>query len=148
MDKYKWLIISGLLFVLVALLCYRAPKITEVEYKSMVYDLSKTDSLLVGSERSDRQVGYVNLEMFKGLATSSQYFRTIEKARGDSLRFVLNDVGVVFGTDAVLCKHENLQISIDENSFTAAVKKIDGVEYIYIPYHILATLAGWSGTGK
>lgn len=148
MDKFKWTIAAGVFFILLALLCYRKPSIDEVAYESLLWDLSKTDSLLVDGRWGDRQVGYVNLEQFLSLAESSPYFDRVENAKGDSLRFVAKDIGVFFGSDNVLAKHKNLKVSVDENSFTADVKKFDGVKYVYIPYHILVSLAGWTSSGN
>ena len=148
MGKYKWMIAAGVVFILLALFCYRKPTVNEVAYESLLWDLSKTDSLLVGGNWDDRQVGYVNLEQFIRLAQATPYFDRVENAKGDSLRFVARDVGVFFGSDRVLAQHKNLQVSVDENSFTADVKKINGVKYVYIPYHILVSLAGWSSSGN
>lgn len=147
MGKYKWAIAAGTFLILLALLCYRKPSVDEVAYESLLWDLSKTDSLLVDGKWDDRQVGYVNLEQFKKLAEDTQYFDHIDdKVKGDSIKFIAKDIKVFFGTDNVLSKCKNLKISIDTNSFTAEVKKIEGVKYIYIPYHILVSVAGWSGS--
>ena len=47
MGKYKWAIAAGAVFILLALFCYRKPSVDEVAYDSLLWDLSKTDSLLV-----------------------------------------------------------------------------------------------------
>ena len=119
------------------------PEVEKRAYENVELRLSETDSLLVDGCWEGRQAGYVNLEKFVELAEKSSYFDSYKKNGRDSITFHAKSARIFFGQDSHLLRYENLCIGVgaDEKSFTAAVEEIDGVKYIYIPYHVLASLA-------
>ncbi len=144
MLKLKYFILCVVALVAVALLSFvLEPKVETVAYEKQVVLLSETDSLLVDGRWEGRQVGYVNLDKFVALAENTSYFDSYKKAGRDSITFKAKSSRIFFGPDDHLLGYENLCISIgeDHKSFTAEVKEINGVKYIYIPYHVLTSLA-------
>lgn len=145
MLKLKYFILCVVALVTVAVLSFIIePKVEKVAYEKQVVLLSETDSLLVDGRWEGRQVGYVNLEKFIKLAEKTKYFDSYKKDGRDSITFKAKSSRIFFGPDDHLLSYDNLCISIGEDgkSFTAEVKEIEGVKYIYIPYHVLTSLAG------
>ena len=144
MLKLKYFIICVVAFVAMALLSLALkPKIDKVAYKREKILLSETDSLLVDGQWEGRQAGYVNLDKFVALAQQTLYFDSYRRVGRDSIQFKANSARIFFGQDSHLLGYENLCINIEEDrkSFVAEVKEIDGVKYVYIPYHVLTSLA-------
>lgn len=144
MKKYRYLIVCFCVLLVLGLWAYSLePKVKPVNKVAEEVLLGEVDSLLLGGNWENRQSGYVNLEKFKALAVESPYFLRVENARGDSLKFIAKDSRIFFGPSGELLNFKNLGISVNqkEKSFTADVKTIDDVKYIYIPYHVLISLA-------
>ena len=115
-------------------------------YKTVEHVLQKDSTLL----ENGRHYGNVNLEMFLELASKKPHtiFEPSRDVRrdGDSITISTKTPSMFFGrNDGVQWRKkygDNLPISFpDEYSFRAALRTIDGVEYICIPYHILYSLA-------
>lgn len=142
MKKYTWLVGCIVVLMVLGLWTYTMkPTIMSVRQVSEEVNLGEVDSLLLDGNWDNRQAGYVNLEKFKALAQQSPYFLKVE-TRGDSLKFIARDARIFFGPSDELLSFKNLGINVNkrERSFTAEVKKINGVKYIYIPYHVLVSL--------
>lgn len=132
------------------------PRLKQSVFEPNEYLLS--DTLLVHDDY--RQCGTINLNKFIKLASergTSQFDqRTIKRfsSRGhDSITFVSSDPAMFFGTDGGRWWREekaysNLPISFPDGvrggAFTAAVEKINGTEYIYIPYQILLCVSQYN----
>lgn len=138
---------AAVLAAVVFIAVWIEPDVENVGYKSPEYALAESDSLLVSGCWEGRQAGEVNLEKFLELAGRTVYFDSYKRAGRDSITFVANSPRIFFGNDSNLLGYQNLGISIgeDRKSFTAAVTEKDGVKYIYIPYHILVSLAAAAG---
>ena len=149
--KHIWVIISFVLFFAVILLAvYIEPGVKPVTYKSFEFELAEGAMLDSDNEFHERYVGYVNLDKFKELvekANKKDYgikYGRPGLLKTDSITFKSPKSADVFmGDDTLLLKYKKLGISIGDggHSFTAKVEKFDGVEYIYIPYHVLVSLA-------
>lgn len=143
MHKWKFAVVTALALVVMAFVSYKLkPEIEEVSYITPMCNLDDTDTLLVKGNWKGRQAGYVNMEEFLALAQSSQYFEGYSTRR-DSVTFKANTSNLFFGMDSMLFRYKELGISIgkDRMSFTAHVLDSNDVNYIYIPYHILVSLA-------
>lgn len=122
------------------------PELGEKKYETKVHYLQKDSTLLDGG----RQCGDVNLHKFIELAAKkgTNVFDSTKNVtrRRDSITFSTSVPSMFFGIDGGQWwkeKYKILPISFpDDHSFRAVIHKKDGVEYIYIPYHILSCLAG------
>jgi hypothetical protein len=144
MLKLKYFILCVVALAAIAILSFiLEPKVEKVAYEKSDVVMANTDSLLVDGQWEDRQAGYVNLDKFVSLASKSSRFVSYSRAGRDSVTFKSTEPIFFFGKDAVLLDSKNLGISIgeDRKSFTAEVKEIDDVKYVYMPYHILKTVA-------
>lgn len=134
---------------LMAFLFWSAARVEPIEadckYDSVECKASSTDSLLVDGIWEGRQAGLVNLEKFKDLASRSPYFSGCDR-KVNTVTFKATVPQLYFGSDARLknCTNMGVTVRSDDNSFTTKVTKKNGVEYIYIPYHILASVASYS----
>ena len=106
------------------------------------------DSTMIES----RQIGNISLDKFITLALQADKFdfdTTCVKRVGDSILFVVKQPKMFYGADAGewwTKKYKNSPIQIlENNSFKARINKIDGKEYLYIPYHILSCLVDFIG---
>lgn len=154
-KKITKIIIICSVFIVASLCIYSTsrPKLTTIDYKVKNYDLASIDSLIL---EDNRHCGWVNLERFIGLTSQqgTRYFddQSCVKREKDSVVISINPTRqqVFFGTDDGQWwrkdrNYANLPITFPtESSFKARVKQEDGVEYIYIPYQILVSLAEYS----
>ena len=93
----------------------------------------------------DRQVGLVNLEMFKRLVAERQGKVTIE-VNGNKAIVRADTANDLFGNDGkdwVQYKDLPIEISADGREFIADVESVDStdIEYIKIPYQVLSVIA-------
>ena len=149
--KHIWVIICFVLFFAVILMAaYMEPGVTPVTYKSFEFELKEGAMLNSDNEFDERYAGYVNLDKFKELvdkANIKNYGLSYDRPglfKTDSITFKsTKSADVFFGDDALLLKYKELGIDVGEDrmSFTAHVETFDGVEYVYIPYHVLVSLA-------
>lgn len=118
------------------------------ELRAKFENQNPSDSLMIES----RQIGNISLDKFISLALKvhkSNFDTTCVKRDGDSILIVVKQTKMFYGSDAGgwwANKYKNSPIKIFENnSFKAKINKINGKEYIYIPYHILSCLADFIG---
>lgn len=95
-----------------------------------------------------RHMGYVNLNKFielaKKLPPQGTFTETEYSVDDDSIKIIVKDVLNFYGSDGGIDwidSYKNMPISINSNGFTAAIKEIDSVLYMYIPYQILSVVA-------
>ena len=111
------------------------------------YKYNIADSTLL----DERHMGYVNLHKFLKLASTHNSFDSISdfKWENDStVRFdVKNRVDsrvLFYGSDCGVdwrSRFKNIPVSITDSCFSAKVKVIDSIEYVYMPYQILTSVA-------
>lgn len=145
-------IIVSVVFVIVcALMFWGIYKTSVVDLKSggdcVCYRYDMADSLML----EERHMGYVNLHKFLNLAATHNSFDSISdfKWENDStVRFdVKNRVDsrvLFYGSDCGVdwkSRFKNIPVSITDSCFSAKVKVIDSIEYVYIPYQILTSVA-------
>lgn len=93
-----------------------------------------------------RHMGWVNLNKFlekaqkmpKKLFTASDY-----EIKGDSVVIHVRHKSYFYGQDEGrywIHAYKNIPIRFTDDGFVAAVKKIDTVQYLYIPYQILSSV--------
>lgn len=109
------------------------------------YRYSAADSTLL----DDRHMGYINLHKFLKLASTDISFDSISdfKRENDTIvSFTVKSLVMFYGADyGNYWKNnfKNMPICITDSGFTARVRDIDSVEYVYLPYQILASVAGY-----
>ncbi len=153
MKKFINLLIYGAVFIALCFAIYRmsCPQMLEKSYSSITYDLASMKTLLE-KEEGGRQCGYVNYHKLIELASKSFVFDSTSnvKISGDSVTVSCRSPYLFFGVDGGKGwkeRYSDLPISFPSNSsFKAELKEIDGQEYIYIPYQILACLANYFKT--
>jgi len=144
MAKLRYFIVCLLaLTAIIALSFIMEPKVKTVAYENVELNLSETDSLLIDGCWEGRQAGYVSLDKFVELTKKTGYFDSYARNGRDSITFKAKSARIFFGQDNQLLRYKGLGISIgeDKKSFTAAVEEFDDKKYIYIPYHVLVSLA-------
>ena len=93
----------------------------------------------------DRQVGWVNLEMFKRLVAERQGKVKIEVSGNKAIvrAYSANDLFGNDGKDWVQYRDLPIEISADGREFIADVESVDStdIDYIKIPYQVLSVIA-------
>lgn len=143
MKNKKFLFIGIASFAAAAILMFLLqPSVESRQYESDICDLSQVDSLLVEGVWEGRQAGWVNLDMFRALC--DELGVECKKSSG-KITCTTDNSNYFYGTDDYLLdkKHLCIEIGEDECSFDAETKKIDGVAYVFIPYHILVSMVGF-----
>ena len=94
-----------------------------------------------------RHMGYVNMRKFIDLSkklpnrcfTNNDY-----NIQSDSIAIKVNNKRFFYGIDGGanwIHAYKNIPIHITEDGFKAAISEIDSIEYIYIPYQVLSSVA-------
>lgn len=117
---------------------------THVESPNSNIMYTMNDSIML----EGRHMGYVNLNKFielaKKLPPQGTFTETDYSIDDDSIKIIVKDVLNFYGPDGGIdwiFAYKNIPISISDNGFSAAVKEIDSVQYMYIPYQILSVVA-------
>lgn len=144
MEKIKKLLPGLAALVVAVFLMFSAkPQVSEAKFETFTCNLSQIDELLVDGYWEGRQAGWVNLEKFKQICTVLNI--SCKKNTLGQVTFSTDKPSHFFGRDKFLLDKKNLPIKVSDDgcSFTAKLKKENGVDYVFIPYHVLISLVGF-----
>lgn len=145
-KKYSVVILLVGLFVIFGLVIVLVGKM-KIQPGNVDVIRAVEDSIML----PDRHMGYVNVAKFVELSkklpnncfTDDDY--SIEK---DSIWITVHSRRYFYGMDGGdywISFYKNIPIRIEDNGFMAEIKDVDSVQYMYIPYQILSTVASHAG---
>ncbi len=148
--KKRYLYFSIVLFlalVTLFVLMFRSKPRESNVLRAKFSNTTATDSLMI----DERHAGYINLEKFVNTALLDRdgCFNSScisYSSKRDSVTFKMVQVGkdkIFYGADHGKWwrhKYKNIPVNTQDTFFTASVSVYDSIEYIYIPYQILACL--------
>lgn len=136
--------------VLTVIACWRIFSIGRVSLNSgEIFSLTEVNSDKDSVMLDDRHMGYINWEKFKTLMSRAGISASDidENFSKDSVLIRYNKLNAYkfFGRDNgewwISRYRSSLPIAIHDGEFHAAIKVIDTVKYVHIPYQILASMA-------